>query len=338
MGISIALCTCNGERYLRQQLESIAAQTLLPDEIVACDDASDDRTVSILEGFAKTSSVPIRIHRNTQRLGVSENFRKAIGLCSCELIALSDQDDVWLPEKLEKQAARFRSQRCENVQVLFSDLELVDERLRSLGKTMWQHLGFTPALRRRWKNGGATDVLIRYGNVVTGSTIMLRSTFRDQADAFIRIATRVWIHDGKIALAAAFRNTIDFLAEPTVLYRQHSGQLIGGAELVNASETSRLKKFLTGSLNVTRELRSRLHYLKQHRLDLLDLGLDASRLSVLDPVIEHIKTRLSLPPGRWRRLPRILGEWIRLRYWKYSGSLALQALRDWAVKHNASLV
>src|SRR5262249_10160572 len=100
--ISIALCTYNGAKYLSSQLESYLAQTCLPDEVVVCDDCSQDETVTILNDFAIRAPFPVRILVNDQNLGSTKNFEKSISLCSGEIIFLSDQDDVWMPNKIER--------------------------------------------------------------------------------------------------------------------------------------------------------------------------------------------------------------------------------------------
>ena len=100
--ISVALCTYNGERFLSQQLESLAAQTVLPDELVICDDASSDASMRILEDFAKKAPFIVRIFKNPKNLGYIKNFEKAIGLCSMDVIFLCDQDDYWESEKLNQ--------------------------------------------------------------------------------------------------------------------------------------------------------------------------------------------------------------------------------------------
>ena len=94
--ISVAMCTYNGGKYLREQLISIAKQARLPDELIVCDDVSNDATLQILNEFQKMAPFPIRIHRNGVRLGVTKNFEQAIALCNGDIIALSDQDDVWM--------------------------------------------------------------------------------------------------------------------------------------------------------------------------------------------------------------------------------------------------
>jgi len=99
---SVALCTYNGERFLSQQLESLAAQTVLPDELVICDDASSDGSIRILEVFAKNAPFIVRIFKNPKNLGYIKNFEQAIGLCSMDVIFLCDQDDYWESEKLNQ--------------------------------------------------------------------------------------------------------------------------------------------------------------------------------------------------------------------------------------------
>src|SRR4051812_44291759 len=97
--ISVAMGAYNGEAFIGEQLASIAGQSKLPIELVICDDASTDSTVNRIEEFARAAPFPIRTYRNEANLGVAGNFGRAIGLCNGDLIALSDQDDVWKPGK-----------------------------------------------------------------------------------------------------------------------------------------------------------------------------------------------------------------------------------------------
>jgi Glycosyl transferase family 2 len=108
MQISVAMATYNGEAYIRDQLDSLAKQTLLPKELIVCDDGSADRTLEIVERFSKTTApFPVHIYRNEKRLGFADNFLQAASLCKGDLIAFCDQDDVWLPEKLQYCLAMF---------------------------------------------------------------------------------------------------------------------------------------------------------------------------------------------------------------------------------------
>ena len=101
MTLSIALTTYNGECFLREQLDSIVAQTITDWELIVCDDCSSDSTWRILEDYYQKDK-RIRIFRNDENLGYVKNFEKAISLCSAEYIALSDQDDIWYENHLEK--------------------------------------------------------------------------------------------------------------------------------------------------------------------------------------------------------------------------------------------
>src|SRR5579862_8577071 len=94
------MATYNGARYLDPQLASIAGQTRLPDELVVCDDQSSDESVEIVERFAERAPFEVRVVRNPERLGFAQNFLHAARLSRGDIIAWSDQDDVWMPEKL----------------------------------------------------------------------------------------------------------------------------------------------------------------------------------------------------------------------------------------------
>lgn len=92
--VSVAMATYNGERFIKEQIDSILCQTIKPSEIVICDDCSTDNTWNILQQYAGMDS-RFRIYRNDQNLGFCKNFEKAISLCKGDYIALSDQDDIW---------------------------------------------------------------------------------------------------------------------------------------------------------------------------------------------------------------------------------------------------
>lgn len=106
--VSVVMCTYNGaSRHLREQLDSIFSQTLQPCEIIVQDDCSTDSTMELLGEYAAKApkGVDFRIFRNTTQAGINANFLSAMRRARCELIAVSDQDDIWLPTKLEEQAA-----------------------------------------------------------------------------------------------------------------------------------------------------------------------------------------------------------------------------------------
>ena len=122
--VSIALATYNGQRHIHRQLESLAAQSRLPAELVITDDGSADDTLKIVGAFAKTAPFPVHIHCNDSRLGYRANFMRAASMCRSELIAFCDQDDYWYPSKIAELVKPF----CDpEVLLAYHNADLVTE-------------------------------------------------------------------------------------------------------------------------------------------------------------------------------------------------------------------
>jgi glycosyltransferase involved in cell wall biosynthesis len=143
--ISVALCMYQGSAWIQEQLASVAAQTRPPDEVVVCDDASHDDGCALVRAFAARAPFPVRLYENPGNLGFVKNFERAIGLCSGDVIALCDQDDVWAPEKLETLERAFADDP--RLGLCFSDAELVAADLSGTGKSLWDAV-FSRAERR----------------------------------------------------------------------------------------------------------------------------------------------------------------------------------------------
>jgi glycosyltransferase involved in cell wall biosynthesis len=219
--ISIAMCTFNGAAFLAEQLRSIAEQTVRPAELVVFDDGSTDRTVQILEQFSHSRcGFNVRIMVNPVRVGPAGNFAQAIGACTGEIIALSDQDDVWTADKLETIAGEF--QRRPDLLMAFSDAEICDEKCARLGYRLWESVGLMGGMRRRLEAGRAFDVILRQ-NVVTGATMAFAAKLR----ALVLPVDPLWVHDGWIGLLAAMVGEVSAIPRPLVRYRQHGSQAIG---------------------------------------------------------------------------------------------------------------
>jgi glycosyltransferase involved in cell wall biosynthesis len=135
VSISIAMTVFNGERYLDQQLESLNRQTLVADEIVITDDQSSDRSPEIIAAFQSRSKCPVRYFRNETTLGWRANFLKACSLCNSDLIALCDQDDIWLPEKLQICSRYFVN--SPDVLAVHHNLRLIDHNQKPYGAQWW---------------------------------------------------------------------------------------------------------------------------------------------------------------------------------------------------------
>jgi glycosyltransferase involved in cell wall biosynthesis len=302
--ISIALCTYNGARYLQEQLDSIAEQTRLPDELVVCDDGSTDETPEIIARFAARAPFAVRSHRNEKNLGSTQNFAKAIGLCAGELIVLSDQDDVWMPRKLERLAAAFAAEP--RPAAVNSDAELVDAQLRGTGRRLWENVGFTPVGQRAAENGRLIDVLLGH-NVVTGATLAFRASYRD----LILPIPENCVHDAWIALLLAAVADWAIIRESLVLYRQHADNQIGGGK-------RSLRKALSNTSAVYAQEAGCLDSALQRLRSFPCLLIKAGALEMLLAKIAHLKARASLPRFLLKRWPIVFRELAAGRYRLYS--------------------
>jgi glycosyltransferase involved in cell wall biosynthesis len=232
--ISVALCTFNGRRYLRAQLNSIFNQSRRPDEIVVCDDGSEDGTAKWVSVLLQASRLPHRLVQNRVRLGVSRNFDQAIRLCTHDVVVLSDQDDVWRHDRLERIEAAFSD--TPSAGVVFSNARVVDSGGTSLGYTQWDSALFGPHVRRK-AQGDLFPVLLRYP-VVCGATMGLR---REIAQRCLPIADE-WLHDEWLALLCAATSTVQLLEAELVDYRLHTGQVIGAQRLTWGRQLATARK------------------------------------------------------------------------------------------------
>lgn len=324
MRISIAMCTYNGALYLGEQLESIARQTVLPDELVVCDDGSSDDTLKILKKFRETLAFPVYVNSNFPQLGTIRNFERAITLSRGEIIFLSDQDDVWKPNKIEiMNQAMNDNPACGYV---FSDAELVDDALNPKSIFLWDAIGFTGERYERFSSGEQLDVMLKGGNFVYGNCLAFRSAYNNK---ILPIESDVssFTHDTWISLllsASGARGVS--IPEPLIQYRQHGNQQAGaGRELslrekVNHTTQSKEIYFLSQS-RVLRGIKERV---------LLDANRQqvSRSLALLDECITHLEARGSLyGKTGLAKVPVIMAELASGRYSRFSSSWK-SALKD----------
>jgi len=310
------MCTYNGAAFLPAQLQSIMAQSRPPDEIVICDDASTDNTRTLLEDFAAESSIPITLHFNEQNLGSIKNFERAITLCTGDVIALSDQDDAWRNDKLERFETVLDSSPTAGL--VFSDADIVDENLEPLNRRMWDEVGFDIHKRKLVQMGRALEVLIT-GWTVTGATMAFRSRF---VKLSLPIPEEIaMIHDGWIALTIAAVADVVALDDPLVHYRQHARQQIGAPARKEAAPA------LRGTQGIETAFRRRNSSAELHKiLETLEARLLAhanefdtrKALSFVSDYAFHLNVRANLPQRRLNRVPSILRELLSLRYHEYA--------------------
>jgi glycosyltransferase involved in cell wall biosynthesis len=238
MKISVVMATYNGERYLRGQLDSIIKQTLKPDEVIVCDDSSADSTVEILEQYRIDHQIKFYVNKN--RLGLIKNFKNAVSrVKEGNYIALSDQDDVWFLDKLEKCAKALKAIDQFNIPcMVHSDLLYVDAKDNiispSFRKTLGQH-----------KYAQNLQTLL-YGNFVNGCTSLFNPALRE---GFLAMPDQITLnHDGWMALLAFTFGKVAYLNEPLVKYRKHdSNASIDNSKQVNNRFVTTLKQLVKAS-------------------------------------------------------------------------------------------
>lgn len=189
---------------------------------MVCDDASLDGTAAIVDAFAAGAPFPVRLLRNTTNVGPSKNFERAIAACAGELIALADQDDLWLPRKLERLCS---AMKAPDVAYAFCDATLVDDAGLTLGARTLLARRFTLAsIRDSFAAGDEVRLLLKR-DFVYGTTLMFRAGVRD----LVLPIPATWSHDSWIANVLAclgYRGAP--VLEPLVLYRQHGSMTSGG--------------------------------------------------------------------------------------------------------------
>lgn len=326
MRLSVALCTYNGERFLREQLDSIAAQARLPDELVVSDDRSTDGTRQLVESFAAGAPFRVRLHVNEVNVGPARNFDNAIKLCEGDVIALCDQDDVWLPEKLRRMEEVFAADA--DAGLVFSDALVVGEDLSHTRGRLWDWT-FAPPVRRELRRD-AFRALLR-SNVVTGATAAFRARLRALA---LPIPSDLnMIHDGWVALVSAAVARVVPLAEPLVKYRQHGGQQLGvssasgldgsGGRFAFDNSPEGRAGYYAGEVRKVERLADRLRQAAAEGAWPASLE---GRVATLEEIAAHYRIRGNTAASRAARLPAVLRELLTLRYHRYSNGLSSAAL------------
>ena len=220
--ISVALCTYNGARYIRQQIESIHTQTMPVDEIVVCDDGSTDMTLNIIEQIKATTSIPIHIHRNKMALGTVNNFQQAVNFCQGDIIFLSDQDDIWMPEKVKTIVSYFSENK--NISTIFTNGYLINDNNIQEKDTLFDY--FFDSLSHRLFNAGLVPERFAYSNCATGATMAIHRG-RYGNIRFSEYCTKGIFHDYVIVIQALTQNALAYIDTPLIKYRIHSDQSVG---------------------------------------------------------------------------------------------------------------
>ena len=202
--ISVCIATYNGERYIRQQIESIVCQLNVDDEIIVSDDGSTDGTIDIVKGIGDKR---IKIIEGPGRKSPILNFECALKASKGDFIFLSDQDDVWKPDKVEICMKWLKTYHC-----VVSDAEVTDNRLKPLYPSLYAIMQVRQGriYNTIWKNG------------YTGCCMAFR---RDVVEASLPFPKDIPMHDIWIGNVAAYKYNVIFIPDRLIHFRRHENTI-----------------------------------------------------------------------------------------------------------------
>lgn len=235
----ILLSTYNGEKYLGEQLDSIINQTYKDWKLIIRDDGSKDSTLQIIKNYIDNYPEKIELIPSSGNLGPMLSFGELLKVSTSKYIALCDQDDVWLENKLlqflEKMLETEKKHPNKAI-LIHSDLIVVDNNLKILYKSFWKFMKLNPDNKS----------LIYYltSNNVTGCAIVINKQLKDIS---LPIPQKASMHDWWIALNASFFGIIEYIESPLIYYRQHNANSVGALTIMSRFPETR--KFLKSIKN-----------------------------------------------------------------------------------------
>ena len=216
--IDILLATYNGEKYLKQQIDSILNQTYQNIRLIISDDGSNDKTREILKQYEQKEERVI-VYEQNENLGCIKNFEFLLKKVENDIYMLSDQDDVWMPEKIEKTYEKLEKEKAD---LVFTDLEVVDSELQ----TIYVSFNDFMKLSRKIHKYINTDKINYLYNCVTGCTILSRKKWIDRILP-LPTHSKYVLHDHWIGLMVSLEGKLAYLPEKYIQYRQHEDNEVG---------------------------------------------------------------------------------------------------------------
>lgn len=238
--VSVVMATFNGEKFLRQQIESILNQNYTNIELVVVDDGSTDKTLTILNEYAKQDA-RIKIYPATTNMGFVSNFERGLTLAQGEYVMLSDQDDIFRQDKILLMLQKLKGGTCD---LVISDLSLIDSDGNLIHKSFWQSQRLNPSAGKPFKR-------LIYSNFATGCAMMFRRKLLNSALPFPK---GILVHDWWIAVVATTKNAggLCLITDSLTLYRQHGGNVIGANQVyvIKLPTFDKILSFIKSPLSV----------------------------------------------------------------------------------------
>jgi len=303
--ISVAMAVFEGENFIDQQLNSILCQSLIPDEIIICDDSRNNKTYKAIEKIIAQHSEIIKYFKNETQLGVSKNFEKAISLTSGDIIFLSDQDDVWRQDKIAQLASLINA--SPNCGGAFCNSELVNENLAPLNVTHLDLRGFGTSEILSCPTGGMMEFFLKRVPAA-GHNMAFKAEFKDLILPFPDLKE---CHDTWIGLVIAATKRWAFTSDTLTQFRQHTNNVS------QAGRSSQLKAALESIKNDTNSWNMALYDELIKRLSQSSYPTEPNVLGLLKDRRDHSAARAKMNCNIFKRIPLVFKEIKNKRYFKY---------------------
>jgi len=296
VNISIAMATYNGAKYLKEQLDSIAAQTKMPMELVIYDDASTDETVNIIKAHALAPIIKLVI--NPVNLGVVASFKKATSLChSDNYIAFCDQDDIWHNNKLEENFNAILNFATDKFPVLvYSDAVFIDASNNTINQSFMKEMGID-----KYQH---TYQTVLFGSLMLGCSIMINPIMRNY---LLQIPEKtIYNHDAWMSLIAFSFGSCNLIDKPLLDYRKHEQNMT----IANFKKKSRLNRIVVQLKGVFRDKQ----YLK-YEIELAKNILEKFENEFTQIKRRQIKKFIELEHKTYF-IKKLYFEFVFFKYWK----------------------
>ena len=235
--VSVAMAAYNGEKYLKEQLDSILKNLNEDDEIIVCDDGSTDKTLEILKKYAAKDS-RIKVYKNS-KLGVKKNFEKAIEYARGNYIFLADQDDIWEANKVDKVLKAFNDNGCS---LVIHDAVVVNENLKRINNSFFS--------LRKSKSGILKNL---YKNSYIGCCMAFKSAIKKY---ILPIPNNIEMHDQWIGILNEKYGKSFFLPEKLIKYRRHNAN-------TSSMKHYKISKMIRNRAIFLKEMIRRIRYVKK---------------------------------------------------------------------------
>ncbi|MGT2772156.1 glycosyltransferase family 2 protein [Streptococcus marimammalium] len=281
MKVNIVMATYNGEKFLAEQIESIQKQTFKDWTLLIRDDGSNDQTRTIIQAFVKKDS---RIHlidsEKFDNVGVIKSFYTLVKREPADFYFFSDQDDVWLEDKLEITLAKAQTFPSDKPLLVYTDLSVVNQNLEMMTESM---------IEKQSHHANTTLLQELTENTVTGGTMLINHTLAEKWT----VDDNILMHDWYLALLASAMGNLVYIDRTTQLYRQHDNNVLGAR-----TWTKRMKKWLKPHLLLEKywwlitESQKQAHHLLQFDLSKQNKEMIIAYISLLEQPLPRRYTTL----------------------------------------------